>query len=173
MLCMRFKDFVWPNNPYSCSLTTRRETAYHKFPGGGYSLEDLGMGLRKLSGTGEFYGPGAYESMKKMLKVFYEGGTGRLIHPVIQFQQAVFAELELLQEPREDYVLYRFTFWEESGQQPLTDAVGSVGNHQVQEGESLWEIAAMYGTTASALMAYNPWIQNPNVLTAGKTVVIQ
>lgn len=173
MLNMRYKDFVWPNNPFQCSLTSRRETVTHKFPGGGYYLEDLGKGLRILTGTGEFFGYGAYENMQKLIDVFEKGGAGKLIHPVIQLKQAIFRELELLQEPREDYVLYRFAFWEDDSQVLGTaNSAGGTGSHEVQNGESLWEIAARYGTTAENLLAVNGWIQNPNVLQPGKQVLI-
>ena len=174
MLSMRFKSFTWPNNPYSCTLSTRRETVRHKFPGGGYYLEDLGKGLRVLSGNGEFYGAEAYKTMENLLKVFEEGGKGRLIHPCLQLKQAIFTELELLQEPRADYVLYRFTFWEDDTDDlSLTEQInGGTGSHGVQGGETLWEIAAMYGTTAEELLAANGWISNPNALEVGRMVVI-
>ena len=174
MLSMRFKNFIWPNNPYSCSLTSRRETVTHKFPGGGYYLEDLGKGLRVLTGNGEFFGEGAYADMQRLLKVFEEGGAGRLIHPVIQLKQAVFTELELLQEPRENYVLYRFAFWEDDSEMLSNVQLSSsgTGSHGVQSGETLWEIAAQYGTTVERLLAANGWIQNPNALQPGRQVVI-
>lgn len=173
MLSMRFKNFVWPNNPYSCSLTTRREIVTHKFPGGGYCLEDLGKGLRVLKGKGEFFGPGAYGNLQGLLEVFEEGGPGQLIHPVVQLKRAVFTELELMQEPRADYVLYQFVFCEDDGDIMAEPVAGSeTGSHGIQSGESLWEIAAMYGTTAESLLAANSWIRNPNALETGRTVVI-
>ncbi len=173
MINMRFKNFIWPNNPYTCSLTTQRQTVPHKFAGGGYYLEDLGKGLRVLSGNGEFFGERAYGYMLELLQVFEEGGTGRLLHPVLQFKQAVFTELELLQEPREDYVLYRFTFCEDDSENMGASATGGTSEkHVVQSGENLWEIAAMYGSTADILLAANSWIENPNALTVGGVVMI-
>lgn len=173
MLNMRFKDFIWPNNPYSYSLTTSRELATHRFPGRGYCLEDMGKGIQVLTGEGEFYGAGAYETMGALLRVFEDGGAGILVHPVIRMKRALFQELELLQEPREDYVRYRFSFWEDgSGVEVLQQKSGSSGSHSVQAGESLWQIAERYNTTVEELLNANHWIKNPNVLTAGKRVVI-
>lgn len=173
MLNMRFKDFVWPNNPHSCSLTTMRDVATHKYPGYSYRLENLGMGRRVLSGNGEFYGENAYKTMKELLQVFQQEGAGRLIHPIIEMNQAIFSELELVQEPRADYVAYRFVFLED-GSGTVTDSgtSGSARTHVVKSGENLWEIAALYGTTAQQLLTLNSWIQNPNKLTTGKQVLL-
>lgn len=172
-MLMRYKDFIWPNNPYTCAMTTVRNVAEHKFPGGGYQLEDLGVARRKLSGTGEFYGPGAYETMKRLMTVFAQSGAGQLVHPVLELDQAVFAELELIQEPRENYVLYRFVFLEEG--RLCSRSPGEAERAQVHtaaSGETLWEIAAAHDTTAQALAAANPWIRNPNSLNAGARVVL-
>lgn len=173
MLNMRYKNFVWPNNPYKCSLTSRREAATYKFPGRGYGLEDLGKGLRVLAGMGEFFGNGAYADMQNLIRVFEEGGPGQLIHPVIRLKQAIFLELELIQEPRADYVAYRFTFWEDDSEDAEYMGTGGTGTHEVQAGENLWEIAARYGTTAEQLLVANLWIRNPNDLQPGKQVLLQ
>lgn len=173
MLNMRFKEFVWPNNPHSCSLTTVREVATHKYPGSSYRLENMGVRRRVLSGSGEFYGENAYKTMKELLQVFQKEGAGRLIHPVIEMNQAVFSELELLQEPRADYVAYRFVFLEDGfGMTSDSAAVSGARTHVVINGQNLWEIAALYGTTVQQLLTLNGWIQNPNMLAAGKQVAL-
>lgn len=172
MLNMRYKDFIWPNNPYSYQLSTSRELVAHRFPGRGCGLEDLGKNIRILTGEGEFYGAGAYETMQALLAVFYEGGTGVLVHPVIDMNRAWFQELELIQEPREDYVKYRFSFWEDGDGAVVQQGAKTSGNHSVQAGQNLWQIAELYGTTAEELLKANTWIQNPNSLTVGRMVVI-
>lgn len=96
-----------------------------------------------------------------------------MIHPIIEMNQAIFSELELLQEPRADYVAYRFVFLED-GSGTVTDSgtSGSARTHVVKSGETLWEIASLYDTTAQQLLALNSWIQNPNKLTTGKQVLL-
>lgn len=172
MLNMRYKSFVWPNNPYACKLSTSRELVTHRFPGRGCGLEDLGKNIRVLTGEGEFFGENAYETMKELLAVFYEGGTGVLVHPVVDMNRAWFQELELLQEPRADYVKYRFSFWEDGDSGVAQQGTKTSGNHSVQAGENLWQIAELYGTTVENLLTANGWIQNPNSLTVGRMVVI-
>ena len=112
---MRYKDFVWPHNPRTYTIRYERQVAVHKVPFGRYAMQDLGMGRRIMEGEGEFWGPDAYDTFKELASVFYAGGPGTLVHPVWQSASAYLVRLELVQEPRPDYVRYAFTFWEDFG----------------------------------------------------------
>ena len=176
---MRYKDYIWPNNPESYRISFRRSVAAHKLPGGTYAMQDLGTAWRVLEGEGAFAGEGAYEEFKKLATVFYQGGAGVLVHPVWMTTQAYFVELEALQEPTPDYVRYRFAFWENletastlkrvDGAAGETAAQG-VREHIAAQGETLWGIAARYGTTVQKLLAANPQIKNANLIYAGERV---
>ena len=174
---MRYKTFVWPNNPRTYSITYQRHTAQHKFPTGTYALEDLGRACRVMQGEGEFFGPKAYETFKALASVFYEGGEGTLFHPVWMTTGAYFTRLQLMQEPREDYVAYSFTFLEafpdnKKMKKKKEDEVSAVYVNAL-EGENIWSLAARCGTTAVALLQLNPSIRNGNRLTAGQKVRVQ
>ena len=39
---MQFRNFIWPNEPSSLRVTSRRRTALLEEPGGGWTLQDLG-----------------------------------------------------------------------------------------------------------------------------------
>lgn len=131
------------------------------------------MAQRTLSGEGEFYGQDAYGTMKKLMRVFESEGAGHLLHPVIELNLAVFSELELLQEPRKDYVAYRFVFLEDGLGMSTADGTGNIsGVHTVKNGQTLWEISNLYGLSTEQLLGLNPWIQNPNYLTAGRQVAL-
>lgn len=172
MMAMRFKKFIWPNNPARCSYQVRRNTAIHKYPGGGYSVEDLGEARRILTGSGEFYGENAYETMLELLRVYEQPDAGVLVHPILQFQQAYFTELSLIQEPRKDYVAYQFTFVEDilNGGAEMEPEVPGGSYYTVQEGQTLWDISRLCGVTVIDMMEMNPWIFNPNTLKAGERV---
>lgn len=172
MVNMRFKTFVWPNNPHTCSLTTVRDVVTYKYPGGAYRLSDLGPGSRVLTGEGEFFGADAYQTMEKLLEVFQQGGIGALVHPVLRMDYAIFAELELTQEPRADYVRYRFVFLEAFRKYGEEDVVWN-NSYRAGGGESVWDVAAACGTTADQIMEKNPGITDMNSLKTGVKVRVQ
>lgn len=169
---MRYKNYIWPNNPETYTISFERSVAEHKIPYGRSVLQDLGMGCRRMEGEGEFFGEKAYEEFKKLATVFYEGGAGVLVHPVWQTTNAYFTKLELSQKPLRDYVRYRFAFVEPvETQSALTEpAADSGGQYTVRRGDTLWGIAAKHETSVDALLARNPQIKNPNLIYPGEKV---
>ena len=187
---MRYKNYTWPYNPRVYTINFERKMAVHKVPFGRCHLQDLGLTRRILRGEGEFLGSGAYEEFKKLATVFYDDGPGLLIHPVWQISNAYFVELALRQEPRENYVSYSFTFWEESGgcdtEPEVIKAAGTAGDtagsgtaasaagqaqyHTVIRGETLWGIARRNGLALNAVIAMNPQIAHPNLIYPGQQV---
>lgn len=182
---MRYKNFTWPHNPKSYSIRYERQTALHKVPMGIYTMEDMGRTCRIMEGEGEFFGPDAYATFKKLATVFYEQGAGTLFHPVWMTTSAYFTELRLTQEPREDYVAYAFQFREGfSGYAPMTkvweNKSGSAEKtteekqyHTVVSGDTLWGIGNRYGKTLQELLKLNPDISNPNLIRVGQKVRVR
>ncbi len=187
---MRFKSFVWPHNPRTYTITFERKIAAHKIPFGRHYLQSLGLTRRVLWGEGEFVGAGAYDKFKELASVFYEETPGVLVHPVWMTTTAWFAGLSLRQEPREDYVAYTFEFWETGGDEdtkltaaPERGAGGASGSGEAQsggevwyavvKGDTLWGIAARYGSGLSQIIALNPQIKNPNLIFVGQKVRVQ
>lgn len=178
---MRYKNYVWPHNPRVYTIDYERVMAEHKVPFGLYHLQDLGRTRRVMRGEGEFAGEQAYAQFGALANVFYQSGAGELIHPLWQAAKAHFVELSLKQEPRPDYVSYTFTFWEDleyyndqlEGEQGQNGKDGSAQVHRVVKGDSLWAIAAKYGTTVERLMQLNPQIKNPNLIRVGQEVRVR
>ena len=183
---MRYKDYCWPHNPTTCSITCKRKVAALKVPCGRFYTQDLGAEYRVMRGEGEFSGEGAYKAFRELVRVFEDPGPGLLVHPVWPAAQAHFVSLLLTQEPLPDYVRYSFEFREaaagETGvtavqvptdtgmtaQAPQTPAVW----HTVKKGDTLWEIARHYGVTLQSLIANNPQIKNPNLIYPGNQVKV-
>lgn len=186
---MRYKGYTWPHNPRIYSIDFQRAMAAHKMPFGRYQLQDLGMEHRVMKGSGEFVGPGAYEEFQRLACLFYEGGTGLLVHPLWQAADAYFVALRLEQTPRPDYVRYSFEFWEEVGRyrgvadqavQPVQSASGATERktsqpeyHRVVKGDTLWGLAKKYGVDLKELVALNPQIKNPNLIYVGQEVRVR
>ena len=175
---MRYKTFTWPHNPRTYSIEFQRDTAVHKVPMGAYTMQDLGRSFRTLRGEGEFFGPDAYATFQALACLFYESGPGVLIHPVWQTSNAYFTELELQQEPREDYVRYRFAFREGydgyAGLRKVNEAGNEAEQHvTLSEGDTLLAVARRAGIALSELLKLNPAIGNPIRVSAGQKVRIR
>lgn len=181
---MRYKDYIWPHNPVTYSITYERQVAVHKVPFGRYCTQDLGMTRRVMRGEGEFAGDGAYDEFKRLATVFYGGGPGLLIHPVWQASNAYFTALRLEQEPTPDYVRYSFEFLEKfdgyseeltmlaAASAPAAVSATSQNVHTVAGGDTLWDISRRYGVELNELLSANPGIKNPNLIHVGDEVVI-
>lgn len=195
---MQYKSYVWPHNPRTYRITYQRRVAVQKVPFGRYALQNLGLTRRVMEGEGEFFGPEAYDEFRKLASVFYQEGPGMLIHPVWQSANVYFVGLALAQEPKQDYVRYSFTFWEDEnryrqklvpvGQKKTTGAVSkpaapsSAGNggaatgaeyHTVTQGETLWGIAQSRGMSLGELLVLNPQLKNPNRISAGQRLRVK
>ena len=184
---MRYKEFTWPHNPKSYSISYERQTAVHKVPMGIYTMEDMGRTCRVMRGEGEFFGPDAYKTFKQLAAVFYKNGPGVLFHPVWMATMAYMTKLVLTQEPREDYVAYAFEFREsftayalmekvwEKKTAPATPVAASTQAtyHTVKSGETLWAIGKRYGKTVQELSKLNPQIKNVNLIYVGQKVRVK
>ena len=184
---MRYKDYIWPHNPATYSITYERQVAVHKVPFGRYCMQDLGLGCRIMRGQGEFSGKDAYGEFKRLASIFYSGGPGLLIHPLWQISNAYFTSLKLEQDPRPDYVRYSFEFRERyDGYNEELSALGSSGGAStaagksarqenvcvVVSGDTLWGIARRWDMPLESLLKANPGIKNPNLISPGDKVVI-
>ena len=49
---MRYKSFIWPNDPRTYTLSCQRQTALHKIPMGGFVVQDLGRTGTVMRGEG-------------------------------------------------------------------------------------------------------------------------
>lgn len=173
---MQYKSFCWPNNPANYAIAFRRETSVLKFPEGLYQIQDLGRTCRVMTGSGEFYGPKAYDTFKALAMVFYEQKPGVLIHPIWQCSSAYFTQLQLLQEPRQDYVAYTFEFLETPDTVSIVrqelDEAAKVHVLVVQPGQTVWSICRENNMTMAEFIYYNPKIPNPAQLQPGQKVVV-
>ena len=183
---MRYKTFTWPHNPRTYTIRFERRMASHDTPYQKSRLEAMGLAHRVMRGEGEFFGPQAYETFKKLACLFYENTPGVLYHPVWQTVNVYFVELALEQEPRADYVRYSFAFWEcgdeerAFGLREITGPVGeeTVGGedgaayHTVVYGDTLWAIARQHNLSLTQVIALNPQIKNPNLIYPGEKVRI-
>lgn len=177
---MQYKDFVWPNDPRTYTLSFERQTVVQKIPMGSFTAQDLGLTCMVLRGEGEFFGKKAMEQFRALTRVFQSGGAGVLLHPAWHGGQALFTQLRMTQEPREDYAAYQFEFCQSTPQETIQTAYvtsrrGRGGRiyYTVANGETAWQICTKQALTMQELMEMNPELASPTGLTAGQRVRVQ
>ena len=114
---MKFKEFVWLENPESFHIQASRTPEYTIDDEGNYDYKGLGPMCRIISGTGVFQGDFAYENFNSLQVLMASGSAGDLIHPIWGTIRAYLTQLQMQSQSREGYVEYSFTFREadESG----------------------------------------------------------
>lgn len=114
MESMKFKDYVWGNNPYTCSYTSQRDIVKHRYPElSGAELEGFSADGAVVTGSGEFFGEGAYNKWMELVEIYKDNAVGEFFHPVFRdITHAAMKKLDATVEPRENYVAYTFEFWE-------------------------------------------------------------
>lgn len=109
---LRYKTFIWPENPERYRVESLREPEYVTDDAGVTSFSGLGERKRTVTGSGCFTGANAYTDFKALEALTKAATAGTLTHPVWGTMTAFFTGLTLEQEPRENYVAYSFTFRE-------------------------------------------------------------
>lgn len=109
---LKFKNFVWPRNPEHYKVHYDHELVYEEVTVDVLELKGLSEVRRTVTGSGVFSGDTAYSDFKKLETLCSQKDAGSLIHPVWGTINAFFMELDMTQEPRENYVAYSFKFLE-------------------------------------------------------------
>lgn len=168
---MSFRSYVWPCNPETVKIERTRSTAEFKIPGGTGVVQATGSAARKVTGSGRFTGSGCMEEFGRLSQALSSGESGTLCLPGTVPFQAVCAALAMKGAPRPNCVAYEFVFLEDASAD-VGDLPGEAEVYVCTGGETLWDVANHYGTSADALHAANPQIEWPNALEAGERVVI-
>jgi len=187
---MKYKNYTWPYNPGTFSLSSERTIIQHKYPDvSGAELEDMGDGARIFSGEGEFFGSSAYSEFNKLKKVYDEGGVGKLVHPTWGTFNCVFSKLSLNQQPLPNYVSYSFEFVESKSvtvykklpkvnvsKVSTSSSSSSYFTYTIKKGDTLWDLAKKYlgsGTKYKEIANLNKSvIKDPHWIYPGQKIKI-
>ena len=107
---LKFKTFLWPQNPHTYREEFLREPMYVKNELGETVFSGMGPVKRTMTGEGVFFGSTAYETFQNLAALFGEDSAGTLVHPLWGSRNVRFTGLELTQEPRDNCVSYKFEF---------------------------------------------------------------
>lgn len=166
-LPMQFQGYCWPNNPYEVTVQYARTVQEQQQPGGRSVVQNLGRRCRVIAGRGIFLGADCREQFDRLAALLEQGGEGLLTLPGEAPLHAVFTSLKLTGESRPNQLGYSFQFYEV----PSGRTAEGGGYRVDKEGETLWYVAMLCGTSVDVLRALNR-VQWPNALPVGTRLVL-
>lgn len=169
---MKFKNYVWPHNPFSIDISVKRNLKEAIIPFKGSLIQDFGREKRIVSGAGQFFGSDCLTQFESLFDIFKQGGSGYLAIPGISPFLAIFKELQLVGDYLPNFVNYTFEFWEDLSLNVITSNVENTF-YTVLQGDSLWNISAKFNISIENLLALNSNIKNLNMLSVGQKVRLQ
>lgn len=107
---LKFRDFVWPQNPTEYRQQYLQKPVYEKNAAGETEFQGLSPLKRTITGSGVFSGGAAYDSFQALAALCGLTEPGTLVHPVWGSVSAYLTELNMEQSARGEYVEYSFTF---------------------------------------------------------------
>ena len=172
LTAMSFKDYVWPRNPETVTVSRSKNVGSYRIPYAGNTLQDLGGGSRSVKGSGVFTGSGCAGEFQRLAAVFSAEGPGQLLLPGMTPFPAVFSSLTRKGDARPDRIGYGFEFLED-GASPEDESVVTVrGRRMCGPEDTLFSIAAECGSDVDTLLTLNPEIEWPNDPGEGMEVLL-
>lgn len=169
---MKYKNFTFDYNPKQINIDNRKNLVEIKLPFLGSVVQDLGREKRVVTGNGEFFGENCIEKFNELSNLSLENKSGLLFIPGIEPFKAFFKSLKMTADPMPNLISYSFEFWEDTAAETVEFKNLSPTYHVVLQGETLWDIARKYNTTAYNLITLNPDIKRPNMLLVGQKVML-
>lgn len=166
---MRYKGISLWCNPVSVEITTRRLTSDYTTYGYGESHSDIGAGCTIIKGVLELRGEHCIDMYADLRKLQKDPGSGILYVPGYQPMRAVFTKLKANADATPEKILCAFEFTEENS---VSEYKSRKSIHTVAEGETLFDIAYVYGLKVDELLKLNPQIRRPDELETGEKVQI-
>ena len=162
---MRFRGVTWRHNPREITFESDREVHELHAPFAGGAVQDTGRKNMLVKGEGELFGADCLQQFARLLSLFREGGSGVLAIDGVKPFHAVFQSLKIVGEPKPDILTYRFVFREVRNESDGPPAAYTAG-----AGENLWDVSYRFGIVIDTLVALNPQVKRPDILTEGEVI---
>ncbi len=165
---MRFCGYTFHHNPATLTIGNAGNIRELISPTCEPQSAHLGRKPVRITGEGELYGADCIAQFEALQKLFYQGRKGLLSLPGMPAVYAYLKELEMIAQPKENVLGYRFTFIEaiptpQSAEQPEF-------YETIVADESLWDIGYRYGVPVDTLIRLNPQIKYIDALDDGERV---
>ena len=154
---MRFCGVFFHHNPATLKIENNGNIREHLSPCCEPQSAHLGNRLRRISGEGELYGADCLTQFQALQSLFDSKEIGLLMLPHMPAIRAYLKELQLIAEPKENVISYRFVFTE--AQPPAKDGAARTVYETLVEGESLWDIGYLFRVPIETLVRLNPQIR--------------
>lgn len=116
MTNLRFKEYVFRNNPRKLVLKHQQEVMSVCCYGLGRTLQQLGKGLTIVEGEGELFGEDALEQFTALKKLMQQGGSGVLCGAGLEPMKTVFESLQMIGKGGDETISYSFRFTQDRGE---------------------------------------------------------
>jgi len=124
---VRIGDYTFPHNPRTSMGKLERKYVRHAYPGTTYEeYEDLGLGKRQITLTGEFFGETYLTDYHKLETFFSLGGVSTFYHPIhFNVQHVCCLSLDASVSNTGQEVVYTLVLGEHRQIQALTEITAS------------------------------------------------
>ena len=150
---MRFGGMSLSHNPYKLTIECESNIIELKPPCCDADSVDLGGRISRISGEGELYGADCMKQFSALEALQREHIRAILSLPRRRPIYACLKELELIAEPVDNVLKYRFVFIQ--AQSPRKSERLGVYHTVIQNGESLWDISYAYKVPIERLIELN------------------
>ncbi len=164
---MRFDGFSWRHNPREIRFECEKQVCEKLTTDGGSLVSELGGKAMVIRGEGELYGSDCAEQFAALLDLYKSSGEGVLVIDRLLPIRAVFEELRLLGQPREDVLTYSFVFREAAPRSREAES-----SCAARPGETLWDISYRFKIPIDTLVRLNPGIRRPDDELDGRSVFL-
>ena len=168
---MRFKNFEFAINPQKIEIKAVSNLKQIAVPFDAFELQELGIKPLVISGEGELFGKSSNQDFETILRLFLQGGAGELFLSGTEPMLAIMTKLAKGEDSFEDMVSYSFEFVEVPQRQ--VEQLTFEKHHTIQQGESLWNLSAVYDIPIEELLRLNEKTSNPWAVDVGDVVRVQ
>ena len=165
---MRFCGYTLHHNPEKLKIESFSTLLELRSPCCEPESVHLGNRLRRIRGEGELYGADCIAQFLRLHALFERKEKGILSLPHMPSLTAYLRELDMIAEPEENVLGYRFVFVE--AEPPTRGAYDAQVHETLVEGESLWDISYRYNVPMDVLVRLNPQVKYIDHLDEGERV---
>ena len=165
---MRYKDFVFPQNPRYIEISTKRDLITESVYGEKSNVEDIAQKPIVVVGNGTFYSDDAQSLCSYLSHLLKQGTPGELHCPSLYPINAYFEKFVYSQNATKDAIDYSFSFVEvcdEKKEKLELDYTLAF------DGENAFDIAYRTGVSVDEIMERNSFPTPFDIKTGDKVVL--